>query len=88
MCIIVFGLIITPPRLGLSPLLVSLLSRGDCCGIASDLRGDVGLLSLFDDTGVEGVVDCSHSLVFGANETLRVPLVGEFMAETADGSTS
>jgi hypothetical protein len=55
-----------------------LLPIADCCGIASDRRGDDGSLSLFDDTGVDGVVlDSSAAFVFGANDTLLLLLVGE-----------
>jgi hypothetical protein len=46
--------------------------------MASDRRGDDGELSLFSFTGVDGVlVDSSPGFVFGANDTLLIPLVGE-----------
>ena len=79
-----------------------LLSRGDCCGIASARRA-VGVaattspvLLLFEDVvvGVDGeFLDCSASLVFGANDTLRLmpvpsPPAGEFIAEEEARSSS
>ena len=59
----------------LSLLLAPLLARGDCCGIASDRDG--GELSFFDDDGVDGVLESSAALVFGAKDTLLLLLEGE-----------
>ena len=63
------------------PLLEALLPRGDCCwGIASDRRGDVGPLSFFDETGVDGAVDSSAAFVLGAKDTLLLLLEGEVVS--------
>lgn len=70
----VFGLAV------MFPLIPFLLLRGECCcGIARDRRGDVGPLSLFDETGVDGAADSSAAFVLGAKDTLLL-LDGEAAA--------
>jgi len=77
-----------------------LLSRGDCCGIASARRA-VGVAAtssvlIFEDEDAVGVdgefLDCSASLVFGANDTRRLtplpPPVGELITEEGARSSS
>jgi len=64
---------------------LTLLSRGDSWGIASERRGAGTMISslLFEDVvGVDGAfLDSSPSLVLGANDTLRLGLsVGELIA--------